>query len=64
MRWHEKELMRINPLMKCGNKTEFSQRLQWLSEGMLRNHIEHIIYCKIDKAEIEQYTTYRRLFPR
>ena len=61
---NEKALIRVNPLLKCGNKTEFMQRLQWLSEGMLRNHLEHVIDYKPNEAEIQQYEAYRRLHPR
>lgn len=64
MNLNEKALMRVNPLLKCGNKTEFMQRLQWLSEGMLRNHLEHVIDYKPDEAEIQQYEAYRRIHPR
>jgi hypothetical protein len=56
--------MRVNPLLKCGNKTEFMQRLQWLSEGMLRNHLEHVIDYKPNEVEIQQYEAYRRLHPK
>ena len=44
--------------MKCANLEEFKQRLQWLSEGMLKNHITaagHLINMK----EIELYQEYR-----
>lgn len=55
----EKKLMEQYPHMKCGNKTEFKQRLQWLSEGMLRNHMESIIHYKPDPKEIELYKAYK-----
>jgi hypothetical protein len=47
------------PLMQCGNQTEFRQRLQWLSEGMLRNHLEHVICYTSDLVEIEAYLRYK-----
>lgn len=56
----QRDLMKEIPLMKCGNMTEFYQRLQWLSEGMLRNHLMHIIHYKIDPIEIEQYKQYKQ----
>jgi len=34
-----KELMDRYEYMRCGNLLEFNQRLQWLSEGMLKNHL-------------------------
>ena len=55
----DKALIEAVPLMKCGNKIEYMQRLNWLSEGMLRNHLEHIPYPKINQAEIEQYRRYK-----
>ena len=64
MNLHEKALMRVNPLLKCGNVTEFKQRLQWLSEGMLRNHLEHVIDYRPNEVEIQQYEAYRRLHPK
>lgn len=53
-----KELMKSYEYMQCANLEEFKQRLQWLSEGMLKNHITghgHIINMK----EIELYQEYR-----
>ena len=47
--------------MSCKNHTEFMQRLQWLSEGMLRNHLTPIVDYRIDPAEIEQYRKYKEL---
>ena len=35
-RWLEQ----AEPLMKCGPIIEFKHRLQWLSEGMLKNHMQ------------------------
>ena len=52
-----KELMDSYGSMKCKNLTEFQQRLQWLSEGMLKNHMagkSHVI----NKEEIELYQDY------
>ena len=51
----EKALQADIPLMRCGNRLEFKQRLQWLSEGMLRNHLEGIFPCTPDLLEIERY---------
>ena len=55
----QKQLMQDVPHMKCANVTEFKQRLQWLSEGTLRNHMESLIGCEIDQAEIEQYRKFK-----
>ncbi len=63
MKPHEKDLMKLIPLMSCKNRLEFQQRLQWLSEGMLRNHLESH-HCEPDTDEIEQYSNYRKLYPR
>jgi hypothetical protein len=64
MKPHEKQLMKDYPLMKCGNKTEFLQRLQWLSEGMLQNHLLHVIDYVVNKEEILLYNIYRSIYPR
>ena len=55
----DKALIEAVPLMKCGNKIEYMQRLNWLSEGMLRNHLEHVRNYKINQAEIEHYRRYK-----
>ncbi len=55
----EKRLMAQIPYMQCGPRVEFQQRLQWLSEGMLRNHMESIVNYKIDLNEIEQYKLFK-----
>ena len=52
-------LIRELPLLKCGNNLEFKQRLQWLSEGMLRNHLESISPYKQDQDEMTAYTLYK-----
>lgn len=57
----EHQLKAEYPLLKCGNRTEFKQRLQWLSEGMLRNHVEHITNYQIDQQEIEAYLRFKAL---
>jgi hypothetical protein len=54
----QKQLMNQYPYMKCGNNVEFKQRLQWLSEGMLKNQIEGIIDYKIDQSEKDMYNEY------
>ena len=53
-----KELMDSYEFMKCNNLTEFQQRLQWLSEGMLKNHITHNMNYVINIQEIELYQEY------
>ena len=55
----DKALIEAVPLMKCGNLSEYKQRLQWLSEGMLRNHLEPVLNYKIDQTEIEHYRRYK-----
>lgn len=50
-----KELMNKYEYMKCGNVLEFNQRLQWLSEGMLKNHLTGVISYAIDQNEIMLY---------
>jgi hypothetical protein len=67
MKPHEKQLMKDYHYMKCGNKTEFLQRLQWLSEGMLKNHLypkDDGSYFTINKEEILLYNIYRSIYPR
>jgi hypothetical protein len=59
MNSREKQLMEDIPLMRCGNRLEFQHRLQWLSEGMLRNHIEGVRNYTIDQQEIEQYHRFK-----
>ena len=54
-----KELMNSYEYMKSGNLTEFKQRLLWLSEGMLKNHITHVVNYVINMEEIELYQEYR-----
>lgn len=55
----EEALKREHPHLRCGNRTEFRQRLQWLSEGMLRNHIEHIRHYSVDLQEMEAYRRFK-----
>lgn len=52
-----KELMDSYEYMRCSNLTEFQQRLQWLSEGMLKNHVTHAGHM-INMREIELYQAY------
>jgi len=54
----QKDLMLLYPLMKCYHRDEFNIRLQWLSEGMLKNHMESIRHYSIDKNEIAIYNDY------
>ena len=53
-----KELMNTYEYMKCANLEEFKQRLQWLSEGMLKNHITAVGHL-VNMQEIELYQEYR-----
>ena len=55
-----KQLMNEYPYMKCGNLEEFKQRLQWLSEGMLKNHLTNDRDYKINEEEIALYQAYRK----
>lgn len=55
----EKALVDLVPLMKCGNRMEFQHRLQWLSEGMLRNHMESVINYTVDQTEVEIYRKFK-----
>lgn len=56
----KQNLIKRVPLMKCFHKEEFKQRLQWLSEGMLQNHIEQVLRYKINESEIEKYKRYKK----
>ena len=47
------------PALNVANRTEFKQRVQWLSEGMLKNHLEGVIYYKVDPAEIKIFEVFR-----
>lgn len=55
----QKKLMDKFTPMKCGNKEEFNQRLQWLSEGMLCCHLYNTGDYK-SKVEIELYSEYKK----
>jgi len=55
----KKTLIEAVPLMQCGNALEFKQRLQWLSEGMLRNHLESVVSYTINHEEIAMYRKYK-----
>ena len=55
------ELTGAAPYMKCGNKLEFQQRLQWLSEGMLRNHMDSVRDYVPDQEEIKLYRQHKEL---
>lgn len=53
------ELVRAYPLMKCGNVSEFKQRLDWLSQGMLANHLYPEKFgWKPRQEEIDLYNKY------
>ncbi len=55
-----KWLESAQPLMKCCPTVEFNQRLQWLSEGMLKNHMQTHGYnpCPQEQAD---YRTYKEM---
>ena len=53
-----KELMNSYEYMKCRNLEEFKQRLQWLSEGMLKNHMTGGKTTVINMEEIKLYKEY------
>jgi hypothetical protein len=53
------ELIAAAPLMKCGNTLEFNQRLQWLSEGMLANHLNSVVNYTPNQTEIALYHKYK-----
>jgi len=53
-----KALMETYEYMRCANLGEFKQRLQWLSEGMLKNHMTNGGHV-IDTNEIELYKEYK-----
>jgi len=55
-----KQLMNEYPYMKCENLEEFKQRLQWLSEGMLKNHLTNDKNYIINQEEIALYQEYRK----
>ncbi len=55
----KKRLIVIVPLMKCGNRLEFQQRLQWLSEGMLGNLMGNTGNHTPDQEEINAYKAYK-----
>lgn len=59
MRPKEKKLAVAVPLMRCGNRAEFNQRLQWLSEGMLKNHLEDVVNYTPDQSEIDAYKRFK-----
>lgn len=58
MNQRETHLMDEVPLMRCGNKSEFKQRLQWLSEGMLHHNLNNGGWPP-NPVEIEQYRQYK-----
>ena len=48
--------------MGVKNRAEFYQRLQWLSEGMLSNHINPVSgYYTINEFEKFHYNEYKRI---
>ncbi len=57
----KKDLMQQYPPMKCKNNQEFKQRLQWLSEGMLHNHLHDITQYVINEHEINLYKEFCKI---
>jgi hypothetical protein len=53
------ELLEAHPLLKVNNKLEFKQRLAWLSDGMLYNHLNGIINYTINEQEKRDYLQYK-----
>ena len=45
--------------MLTPNKQEFLQRLVWLNEGMLKNHLNSMMDYTIDQQEMKDYQTYK-----
>lgn len=56
---NEQDLIAAEPLMECGNRLEFKQRLQWLSEGMLLNHLYPSDIYAINHDEIALYKKFK-----
>ena len=54
-----RQLMDTYEYMRCANLEEFKQRLQWLSEGMLKNHMTGGKSTAVNMEEIELYKEYR-----
>ena len=55
-------LLEQQPLLICANLLEFKQRLQWLSEGMLSNHLQpKDFYVRTNQQEIDDYLEYKQL---
>ena len=51
-------LCRAQPLMAVGLRAEFQQRLQWLSEGMLSEHIlaeRHSLLSARERADYKKF---------
>lgn len=55
-----KKLISKHPLLDVLNKVEQRQRLQWLSEGMLHNHINHIPNYIVNETEKTDYLEYAK----
>lgn len=55
-----KWLEQAEPLMKCGPLIEFKYRLQWLSEGMLKNHMQTHGYTPCPQEQ-ELYRQYKEM---
>ena len=53
------QLIINQPLMLTPNKQEFLQRLVWLNEGMLKNHLNSMMDYTIDQQEMKDYQTYK-----
>ena len=52
-------LCRAQPLMAVGLRAEFQQRLQWLSEGMLNEHILNVRHPLLKEREVADYRMFR-----
>ena len=55
----ERWLCRAQPLMAVGLRAEFQQRLQWLSEGMLNEHILNDRHPLLKGREVADYRMFR-----
>lgn len=52
-------LCRAQPLMNVGLRAEFQQRLQWLSEGRLNEHILNDRHPLLKEREVADYRMFR-----
>lgn len=54
------ELVKAYPLLNVKNRLEFKQRLAWLSDGMLYNHLNNVINYAINEKEKADYLQYKQ----